>query len=63
MLFRSLDQIDKGRPQTFLGVLRSFLPIAPDADAKHGLTLEKELAEIRAKVTAKLGIKAGTFNR
>ena len=55
------DQIDKGRPQTFLGVLRSYLPTSPGADAKLGLG--EELAEVRAKVMAKLGIKAGTFNR
>ena len=57
------DQIDKGRPQTFLGVLRSYIPTSPDADTKLGLTLGKELAEVRAKVMAKLGIKAGTFNK
>lgn len=55
------DQIDKDRPHTFLGVLRSYLPAYPDADAK--LNLGEELVEVRARVMAKLGTKAGTFNR
>ena len=42
-------------------MLRSYLPTSPGADAKLGLG--EELAEVRAKVMAKLGIKAGTFNR
>ena len=42
-------------------MLRSYLPASPDADAK--LNLGEELVEARTKVMAKLGIKAGTFNR
>ncbi|KAF8334805.1 hypothetical protein F5887DRAFT_1253632 [Amanita rubescens] len=54
------DQLDKGRPQTFLGVLHSYLPSPPLRPGPGPLRADPA---VRAQVMTTMAIKRGTFDK